>query len=165
MKQLIIALCMFPCFAMGQKLLKPEVDKFDGKTRISTTTEVISKLYGMKELEVDGYVVITEKFKFKYLIFSWKTRVLITKNEKEKVIFITKSGGKHEIIASGRMNIYSSGEDVRYMVSLEMKDIDTFLKDPITDIRFYHDNSFSDFVIKDKYQEIIPNICKLIFDL
>jgi len=149
-------------FLKAQKINKDEVDKFDGHKTITTTLEVVAKTMGIKTLQCYGMYLSDSAMHLNTLCFYYTAGTVFSLDKKNECTLILKSGEKFKSPYSGSRKVYVSSDLAAFYIDLDKDDMQKLIKDPVMSIRFESSSANRDFEIKDKYQQVIPDILTLL---
>lgn len=165
MKIIFLVSILFPILTFGQKLNQTKIDKFDSSIKITTSQEVLLKNYGIKQLQVEGVYTKNKEGAAYALFFIFPAPRVLSIDNKNNAILKLKNGAMLKSEWLGSYSIYSTGDNIVYGIIIEKEGLIQLKENPLTDIRFENSNSDIDFVIGDKYLDILSNISKLLLSI
>ncbi len=156
----VIILLFFVTNSFAQKIEKDEIDKFNGRRIVNTTTEIISK--AKDDLNVYGLVIKDTSFTSYTICFFFPANEVISITNENNATLLLASGAKLVKSFKGKYKIYSGDEFAAYRLSFTKDELQKLSSDAVTDIRFELSSGYRDFVIDENRKDIVANVCKLI---
>lgn len=162
-KLFIIAVLMISVgMANAQKIKERVVDKFNGSVMIRTTDESLFKTLGFTNLDVFARKIKSDTATYNSISFLFGAVSALSLRSGDSAYFKFTDGSVTTLPYMFRYDFYGSKDIVYFTCELSEDAAKLLIQNQISDIRFTNSSYNRDFVIKEKYRQVVPNICKLI---